>query len=307
MPERTLAAWAAEKTLRLINTGCFNSVGKARRYMRRRSRVEDRPYRLPLRIYRSRVELTDYEGHSVIRFCAVGDAPRTVIYLHGGAYVQEISYFHICYCDNLCRSANVNVVVPLYKLAPNHTWEEAYNFLTSLYLSEQKKGKRIVMMGDSAGGGLAAAFVQHLSEQKIKLPEKVCLFSPWVDASMSSDYSDYVKKDPMLGVEGLAEMGRVWAGDLDPKDPKISPQYASIHDFPETLLFAGTREIFHPDIVSFHNKLLQAGIKTVLITGKGMNHVYPLYPIPEAGKARKAAVEFILKLTGPEESYPLTR
>jgi len=295
MSERSFAAWAAEKTLRLINNGCFDSVEKARIYMKRRSRVEDRPYHLPLRIYRSKVELTDYEGHKVIRFSASGNASKTVFYLHGGAYVQEISYFHVCYCDNLCRSANVNVVVPIYKLAPNHTWEEAYNFLTSLYMSEQKKTRGIVMMGDSAGGGLAAAFVHYLSEKKIRLPEKVCLFSPWVDASMSSDYSDYEKKDPMLGVEGLAEMGRVWSCNLDAKDPKISPLYASIHNFPETLLFTGTRELFYPDIVSFHNKLLQAGTKSKLVTGDGMNHVYPLYPIPEARKARKAAVEFIIR------------
>ena len=295
MSKRTLAAWAAEKTLRLINTGCFNSVENARKYMNRRSRVEDRSYRLPLRIYRSRVELTDYEGHKVIRFSSKAESEKTVIYLHGGAYVQEISYFHVCYCDNLCRSANVNVVVPIYKLAPNHTWEEAYNFLTSLYMSEQKKTRGIVMMGDSAGGGLAAAFVHYLSEKKIRLPEKVCLFSPWVNASMSSDYSDYEKKDPMLGVEGLAKMGRVWSCNLDAKDPKISPLYASIHNFPETLLFTGTRELFYPDIVSFHNKLLQAGTKSKLVTGDGMNHVYPLYPIPEARKARKAAVEFIIR------------
>ena len=293
MSNRSLAAWTAEKILALINTGCFDSREKACRYMDRRSRVEDRPYRLPLRIYRSKVGLTDFEGHRIIRFCPEKAADKTVIYLHGGAYVQEISYFHVSYCDKLCSDAGVNVVVPIYKLAPNHTWEEAYGLLTKLYLNEQEKGKPVVMMGDSAGGGLAAGFVQYLSEQKISLPDKVCLFSPWVDASMSSDYSDYVKKDPMLGVEGLREMGRVWAGNLDNKDPKISPLYALLSDFPKTLLFVGTREIFYPDVIRFHEKLLQSGCKSELVTGNGMNHVYPLYPIPEARKARKAVVSFL--------------
>ena len=283
--KRTFAAWAAEKALRLINTGCFDSVEKAQKYMKRRSRVEDRPYNLPLIFFRSRVELTDYNGNTVIRFYPKQKASKTVLYLHGGAYVQEVSFFHIRYCDILCSKSNVNIVLPLYRLAPNHTWEETYSFLTSLYQKEMPD----IIMGDSAGGGLAAGFVQYVSDK----PEKVCLLSPWVDVSMKSDYSDYVKKDPMLGVDGLREMGRVWAGSLNTDDQKISPLYGAFEDFPETLIFTGTREIFYPDVLKFHQKLVQAGIKTELVTGMGMNHVYPMYPIPEARKALETVIRFL--------------
>ena len=302
MSKRTPAAWIAEKILKLVNTGCFDNRENAGKYMEKQSLVQDLPYRLPRHRYCSMVDLADYEDNKVIRFSPAKEAKKTVIYLHGGAYVEEISRFHVIYCDNLCAAAKVNVIVPIYKLAPNHTWEEAYRFLYSLYLSEQKKGKQIIMMGDSAGGGLAAGLVHYLSEQKTVLPVALCLFSPWVDVTMSSDYSGYEDKDPMLRAEGLAEMGRVWAGNLDAKDPKISPLYASLHGFPKTLLFVGTRELFYPDIVSFHNKLLQAGSESELVTGVGMNHVYPLYPLPEARKARKAVVEFIQGLTDPEGS-----
>jgi len=253
--------------------------------MKRRSRVEDRPYKLPFMFYRSRVELTEYEDVQVIRFYPKQKASKTVLYLHGGAYVQQISFFHIRYCDTLCYAANVNIVIPLYKLSPNHTWEETYSFLASLYADE----KPDVIMGDSAGGGLAAGFVQTLSDK----PSKVCLLSPWVDVSMKSDYSDYVKKDPMLGVDGLREMGRIWAGNLDASDQKISPLYGAFDDFPETLIFTGTREIFYPDVLKFHQKLVQAGLKTELVTGMGMNHVYPMYPIPEARKALETVIRFL--------------
>ena len=253
--------------------------------MRRRSRVEDKFYKLPLIFYRSKVELTDYEGCRVIRFSPKQKATKTVMYLHGGAYVQQISFFHIRYCDILCSAANVNIVIPLYKLAPNHTWEETYSFLTSLYHDVHPD----VIMGDSAGGGLASGFVQSLSDK----PEKVCLLSPWVDVCMKSDYSDYEKKDPMLGVDGLREMGRVWAGNLDASDQKISPLYGAFADFPETLILTGTREIFYPDVLKFHQKLIQAGIKSELVTGMGMNHVYPMYPIPEARKALETVVRFL--------------
>ncbi len=289
MKNRSFAAWAAEKTLKLINTGCFDSVEKAQKYMKRRSRIEDKPYRLPFRLYRSNVEITEFQGNQVIRFSPKNESAKTVFYLHGGAYVQQISFFHICYCDVLCSEANVNFVIPLYRLAPNHTWEETFDFLLNLYNANHPA----VIMGDSAGGGLAAAFVMYLSEQGIALPEKVCLLSPWVDISMSGDYSDYENKDPMLGVDGLREMGRIWAGNLDSKDPKVSPLYGNLENFPETLLFTGTREIFYPDVTAFYRKLVQAGRTVELIVGNGLNHVYPLYPIPDAKSAHKAVVDFI--------------
>lgn len=289
MEKRSFAAWAAEKTLKLINTGCFDSVEKAQKYMNRRSRVEDRAYKLPLRVYRSNAKLTEYQGNQVIRFSPNHESARTVFYLHGGAYVQQISFFHIRYCDILCSKANVNIVIPLYRLAPNHTWKETYDFLFNLYNDEHPS----VIMGDSAGGGLAAGFVQYLSETSSALPDKVCLLSPWADASMSADYSDYEKKDPMLGVDGLREMGRTWAGNLDAKDPKISPLYGNFEHFPQTLLFTGTREIFYPDVTAFYKKLIQAGRTAELVVGNGLNHVYPLYPIPEAKAALKSVLDFI--------------
>lgn len=290
MKNRSFVAWAAEKTLKLINTGCFDSVEKAQKYMKRRSRVEDKPYRLPFRSYRSSVEITEFQGNQVIRFSPKNESAKTVFYLHGGAYVQQISLFHIRYCDILCSEANVNIVIPLYRLAPNHTWKEAFDFILNLYNAEHPA----VIMGDSAGGGLAAGFVMYLSEQGVVLPEKVCLLSPWVDISMSADYSDYENKDPMLGVDGLREMGRIWAGNLDSKDPKVSPLYGNLENFPETLLFTGTREVFYPDVTAFYRKLIQAGGGTEeLIVGNGLNHVYPLYPIPDAKSAHKAVVDFI--------------
>lgn len=293
MEKRSLRAWAIEKLLKVINNGCFATKENAVQHMEERSLVEDEPYTLPKKKYQSNIRLEEYEGYKVIRFSPRHEASKTTLYIHGGAYVHEITPSHVRFCDNLCVKGNVSVVAPIYGLAPNHTWKDAYAFISSLYLNECEAGKPIIVMGDSAGGGLAAGFIQQLSQNNMKLPEKVCLLSPWVDITMPSDYSALEKVDPMLGVPGLIEMGRVWAGELDTKDPRVSPVYGDMSAFPNCMLFVGTREIFYPDVRRFHEILKQAKRPVGLVVGAGMNHVYPLYPISEANKALKIVLDFL--------------
>ena len=150
-------------------------------------------------------------------------------------------------------------------------------------------------MGDSAGGGLSASFCEYLGANDLIQPKHLILISPWVDVSMSGDYEEYDELDPMLGVDGLREMGEVWAGDLDSKDYKVSPLFGDIKKLPRTTIFVGTHEIFYPDIIKFFNKLKDHGIDVELNIGEDMTHVYPLYPmVPESREALKHIIEVIL-------------
>ena len=227
-------------------------------------------------------------------FSGSDDPDRIVLYLHGGAYVNEINPAHILFCDKLAKEVNAAVYAPVYPLAPNHTYAETYRILESFYRDLQKDHKPVTLMGDSAGGGLAAAFSEYLAGIHLPEPEHLILFSPWVDVSMSGNYEAFVNADPVLGAEELRRMGEVWAGDLDPKDHKVSPLFGDVSGLPDTLIFTGTREIFYPDITAFFDKLKAAGVKAELIVGENMNHVYPLYPIPEAKSAVRTVVKTIL-------------
>ena len=218
-----------------------------------------------------------------------------VIYLHGGAYVSEIEDLHIIFCDKLAEKANATVFAPIYPLAPNHTFEETYAIVENLYELLLKFEKPITIMGDSAGGGLSAAFCEYLSANGLAEPEHLILISPWVDVSMSGDYDDYIDIDPMLGVDGLVEMGKAWAGDIDTKDYRVSPLYGNIEKLPQTAIFVGTHEIFYPDILNFYNKLKDNGIDVELNVGEEMSHVYPLYPlVPESKEAFNRIAEIVM-------------
>ena len=150
-------------------------------------------------------------------------------------------------------------------------------------------------MGDSAGGGLSASFCEYLDVNDLKQPKHLILISPWVDVSMSGDYEEYEEIDPMLGVDGLREVGEIWAGNLDTKDYKVSPLFGDMKKLPQTTIFVGTHEILYPDIVKFTNRLKNSGVDVELNIGKDMSHVYPLYPmVPESKEAFKHIVEVIL-------------
>ena len=268
---------------------------KAREYLEKRSLEEDEKYEIPRLIYRTKVKREEMFGCPMLTFNELESTERCIMYLHGGAYVSEIQLPHITFCDKLAKKANATVFAPIYPLAPNHTYEETYEIVEKLYDMMLKLKKPITIMGDSAGGGLSAAFCEYLSSNELTQPEHLILISPWVDVSMSGDYDDYIDLDPMLGVDGLVEVGKVWAGDLDTTDYRVSPLFGDINGLPQTTIFVGTHEVLYPDILKFYNKLKDSGIDAELIVGEGMIHVYPIYPlVPESKEAFKKIVETIL-------------
>lgn len=226
-------------------------------------------------------------GNTVYRLSSSDSPTMTVLYLHGGAYINDATAYQWKLCDKLVQAVNAEVVFPIYPLTPNHTWDETFAMLTVLYqdIRENAAGP-LILMGDSAGGGLAVAFCEYLAELGLPQPDELILFSPWMDISMANpEAADYEKADPMLSAYGLAEMGKCWAGDLDTQDYKVSPIFGDISALHDVYLFVGTREIFYPDVTAFYAMLQEQGIASELYVGEGMNHVYPVYPIPEANDA----------------------
>ncbi len=290
---RSALATVVELVLRITDDGHRFSVEQTEADLAAILSEPESDYELPGQKFRSKVELIDGDGCRMIEFTGSDTPGATILYIHGGAYVSNISSYQLDFCDKLAAETNARIIAPLYPLAPKHTYEETYEIVEALYLSVRQEGKTI-LLGDSAGGGFAAAFCEYLAESRLPQPDRLILLSPWVDASMSGDaYQEYQASDPMLGVESLTVMGKSWAGDTDTKDYKISPLFGSVSGLPETMIFVGTREIFYEDVLSFYEKLIGAGVEAELIVGEGMNHVYPILPIPEADTAIAQMAEAI--------------
>lgn len=213
------------------------------------------------------------------------NAKNTILYIHGGAYVNEINYQHLLYCFFLSRKLNAYVIAPVYPLAPSSKAMETYEVITELYKTLIHKDN-LILMGDSAGGGFALSFAQYLKTIKLPQPSKIITFSPWVDISMGNPPYDS-KSDPILGEIGLKEIGKSWAGDWDTQDYRVSPTFGDNEGLADTLIFAGTGEIFYKDIELYVEKLKKSNVNVRFIKGEGLFHIYPLFPSPEARSALK--------------------
>ena len=95
------------------------------------------------------------------------------------------------------------------------------------------------------------------------------------------------ENDCILGEIGLKEIGKSLAGELDTQNYRVSPHFGDNKNLAKTLVFAGESEIFYKDITKYVENLKNDGVNVRFITGKGMCHIYPLFPSPEARKAFK--------------------
>lgn len=277
MSDKSLIAKIEEAILRLNKIKFMDSKENADDFLKDKLNSPDKPVKS---IFKS----TDFDGTQVFAF---GDenAENTILYIHGGAYVYEINYQHLLYCFLLSKRLDAYVLAPVYPLAPQHKADETYGIITELYKKIVSKDN-LILMGDSAGGGFTHAFCQYLKTVNLPQPQKIITFSPWVDISMSNPPYDS-ENDPILGEIGLKEVGKSWAGNLNTQDYRVSPLFGDNANLADTLIFAGENEIFYKDIKKYVENLKKDGVDVKLVTGSGLFHIYPLFPIPEAYSAFK--------------------
>lgn len=227
---------------------------------------------------------------------AQDDSKPIVLYIHGGAYLNNFEMLHWKAMAEWAQSTGCGIVAPNYPLLYCYTAGDAHPMMMQLYqqLVKQYSARRIIIMGDSAGGGFTLALAQQIcSANSLELPRRLILISPWVDVLGGDDAIQ--EKDTFLNAEVLRKVGTDWAGNIDPRDPMISPLYGDMHSLPPTDLFTGTWEIFYTDVVKTHEKMQSAGVEASLHVAEKMGHVYPLWPCPEGSAARKQIAEIILQ------------
>lgn len=194
-----------------------------------------------------------------------GKSDVIIVYLHGGAYMANITKQHWSLIEKLGHKRNSTMVVPDYPLAPEASCKETYEFIGRLYakLKAEHPKRRIILMGDSAGGGLALGFAQRLRNENKKQPHQLILFSPWLDVTMRDPNLQLLDKDDkILSIEGLREAGQKYSGDLDLKDHRVSPIYGSLNGLCRISIYTGTKDILNADAKRCKKKMrdLQADL-----------------------------------------------
>jgi acetyl esterase/lipase len=264
-----------------------------------RLRAYDRPNPPTKRTWGCRYETGRLAGVPVHHVRPANMTPaKVLVYLHGGVYVAGISDLHWATVSRLCQDTGRLGVLVDYRLAPEHPFPAALDDATAVLaaLSESHGAENLVVVSDSAGGGLALAATMKQRDDGRAVPGKLVLFSPWLDLALTHpDIAALEKKDRVLGRSGVVEAGQWYANGLNGQTPYLSPLYGDLAGLPPMLLLVGTREIFLPDCRAFRDKAIAGAAPLTYREYPEMFHAWPLLfrMVPEGEAALQEAIRFI--------------
>jgi acetyl esterase/lipase len=211
-----------------------------------------------------------------------------ILYFHGGGYIEQPVSLHWRFLNKIARDTGTEIWVPIYPIIPYYNADYAYKSLLILYelFSASLENGNIILMGDSAGGGLVLGMAQQIRDMQLKQPADLIMISPWLDVTMSSPAIKEIEpKDVMLGSCGLGICGELWAGNKQTKDPMVSPLYGELNGLGRMTVFTGTCDILNADAHSLLKKAASQNITIDFNEKQYMGHVYPVLPIHEAKEA----------------------
>ena len=177
---------------------------------------------------------------------------KAVFYLHGGSYVAELTPTYWDFLSDLTQDTGATIIVPDYPLAPQYNYTDVFEMMMPLYKQTVKKVKseNLIVMGDSAGGGMALALVQKIGQEELTKPSKTILISPWLDVTMENpEIREVQERDKMLNAELIKLAGISYAGEgEDTKNYLVSPIYGPIENLENIVIYTGTYDILNPDV-----------------------------------------------------------
>ncbi|MCF7925126.1 MAG: alpha/beta hydrolase [Candidatus Izimaplasma sp.] len=218
-----------------------------------------------------------------------------VLYLHGGAYLHGFQKLHWRFITTLIDQTDAVIVAPDYPLIPASV-KETYQMLIPLYkdILTTYPHYRIIVMGDSAGGGLSLGLIQELQNISIRLPQHAILLSPWLDVTCQHPFIDELdQKDPILNKEALIQAGKLYAKDSSLKDPKLSPLYGNLSNLCPISIFSGSHDMLYSDTLLLIEKSLKERIELSPYLYDNMLHVWMFFGFPESKKVVKEIVDII--------------
>jgi monoterpene epsilon-lactone hydrolase len=210
-----------------------------------------------------------------------------VVYFHGGGYMVGNPEGVVSTAAKVARAAKASVLVPDYRLAPEHPHPAARDDgVTAIrwLLANGGSASRLALIGDSAGGGLALSTVLTLRDLG-ELPAAVALWSPWVDMEAKGDILDGVaERDPIASREWLLMSAQAYLQGQDPQTPTANLLYADLSGFPPLFIESGEVEVLLDDSFRLAQRAAHAGVDVSLHVTPGVPHVYQYFAgfLPEA-------------------------
>ena len=231
------------------------------------------------------------------------DTERVIYYLHGGGYVIGSINTHREMASRLSRAASARVLILDYRLAPENLFPAAVDDSITAYrwlLSVGVNPARLVIAGESAGGGLTIATLVALRDAGEPLPAAGVCLSPWVDLTcLGESMVTKAEIDPVVNKENILMLAKAYLGDTDPCTPLASPLYADLAGLPPLLIQVGTAECLFDDARRLADRATAAGVDVTLEPWDDMIHIWHMFAaiLPEGQQAIDRIGEFVREHT----------
>jgi acetyl esterase/lipase len=227
------------------------------------------------------------------------DPDKVILYLHGGGYVIGSPHTHRNLAGKIAKGASINCLVIDYRKAPEHPFpaalDDAFYAYTYLLNDRGYLADDIIIIGDSAGGGLAIALQFLLRQKQIPMPRAIALLSPYLDLTQGGrSIKSNAKNDRFLDVFEMRKWAQLYAAEYDLRNPLISPLFGDLHGLPPILVQASKSEVLYNDSTRFVAKARKSGVQITFQTWKGLIHWWHMFgTMPEAREAIMKIVTFI--------------
>jgi monoterpene epsilon-lactone hydrolase len=265
----------------------------------------DRPIEQQREAFRVLLELTEvgmpehactiaeYGGVSCLRVtpCEPLLHSRPVVYVHGGGYCLGSPETHRPLAARLARRIGAELLLPRYRLAPEHPCPAAIEDVLAVWRSLEPDRRRI-LAGDSAGAGVALAAAMCLRDMGEQGPSGLVLLSPWADLTLSGASIDALAHHEVIFRRpGLELMAGRYAGTLARDDPRVSPVCGDFRGLlPRMLIQVGGHEVLLDDARAVALAAEQAGVEVELQIYPEQVHVFQATPMLEAGAVAISAI-----------------
>jgi acetyl esterase/lipase len=232
----------------------------------------------------------------------VADDAPIVLYFHGGGFRIASALAYRSYGSHLAAVLGARVLLVEYRLAPEHKFPKAVDDCFAVWESLLAEGidtGRIVIAGDSAGGGLAASVTMHALADGV-LPAGVICCSPWVDLTITADtYDTNAESDKLFSRTSAEEAAPAYLGGADPMNPIASPLFGDWDGAPPLLILVGDAEVLLDDSRKLAEVAKAAGVDVTLSVYPEMPHIWTMsYPaFPEAVEGVTEMAEFVSRVT----------
>ena len=258
----------------------------------------------------ARVERCELGGVECLAVTAAGvETELTLLHFHGGGFVLGSPRGHRAFAARLSAGAAARVILPTYRLAPEHGPDEPLQDALAAYLGLLAGGTAasdVVISGDSAGGGLALAALPALRDADEPLPAGCVAMSPWTDGTLSAgSIAENAERDVLISPAFLSTLALMRFGpDGERRNPRASPAFADWHGLPPLLLFASTTETLRDDSVAVFERARDAGVNAQLELYEEMVHVWPFFSewLPEGRRAIDQLAAFAHACKSPPAS-----